>query len=49
MNSVSFKINLKDYPGIGLLKEGHLIKFEGEIANIDDYRIELINAKIISF
>jgi hypothetical protein len=49
INSVSFKINLKECPGIGLLKEGHLIRFEGEIDYLDDHRIGLINAKIISF
>jgi hypothetical protein len=50
LGSVVFDVNPKDYPGIGLLKQGHLIKYEGEIDSIFmDRQIRLVKTKIISF
>jgi hypothetical protein len=43
---IKFNININNYPGFALLKEGHLIKVEGKIENIENLWIELNDVRI---
>jgi hypothetical protein len=46
---IKFNIDINDYPGFALLNEGHLIKVEGKIGNIDILWIELNDVRITSY
>jgi hypothetical protein len=46
---VSFEVDTKDYPGLGLLKEGHTLTFEGRIAKIVSETIHLSDARLTSW
>jgi hypothetical protein len=43
---VTFFVNPVNYPGIGTLKDGHIIEVEGTISKIDQISIGLVDAKI---
>jgi hypothetical protein len=45
--SVFFDVDPKNYPGIGLMRSGDIIKFEGTIKEVDTLWIRLIDVKIL--
>jgi len=45
---IVFNVNKKDYPGLGLLKKGAVLKIEGIIEKIDGNVFELKDVRIIS-